>query len=76
MQDLFESQSEFGTKEVGMLNDFTKHWEAFHHETTKTTFSLAYYKGLKVIADKYECEYTEPVYRGGLKGVDTSPTVH
>ena len=76
LQDLFDSQIEFGTKEVGLLNNLISVQKKFHHETCNESFSDEYFKEMKVIADFYELSYTEPKYRGGLKSVSTPLTLH
>lgn len=76
LQELFESQSEFSTEHVGMLNAFTKLWLKYDHETNNDTFSEEYHEDLKLIADHYEVSYTEPKFRAGLKGVGSPITIH
>ena len=76
MQELFDSQSEFTTEQVGLLNSFNKLWSKYDHETDLDNFSDGYHKDLKEIADKYDVGYTEPKYRSGLKGVGSSVTIH
>ena len=80
LQDLFDSQAEFGTKEIGLLNSMIDLQQEYDHETNNPMFSISYFKALKEIADEYELDYTEPRFRGGLKimktGVDSSPVLH
>lgn len=75
LQELFDSQSEFTPDQVGMLNSFTKLWSKYDHETNNDEFTDSYYKDLKLIADHYEVNYTEPKYRAGLKGVGSPITI-
>lgn len=76
LQELFDSQSEFSPAHVGMLNAFNKLFLKYDNENNYRRFSDGYYKEMKEIADEYGVNYTEPKFRYGLQGVDTSPTLH
>lgn len=76
LQELFDSQAEFGPAHIHLLYSFNKLWEKYHVEAEKGKMSLAYYKSLKELADQHALSYTEPVYRNGLREVGTSPTLH
>ncbi len=76
LQQLFDSQVEFDTKSVGLLNSMINLQQDYDHETVLDSFSPSYFQKMKEIADEFELDYTEPRFRGGLKGVDSSPTFH
>lgn len=76
LQELFDGQCEFEPAKVGLLNSMMSLQKKYHGETGNATFSDEYYKEMKVIADHYELNYTEPKFRTGLKGVGSPLTIH
>ena len=77
VQEMFDSQCEFGTGLIGVLNAMQKVQMEYDHETGNRKFSDSYYKKLKEIADEFDLKYTEPKFRRGLTGVGTTTnTIH
>ena len=76
MQELFDSQAEFNKQMASLLKAFDNNWGKHLGNKEDDEWTDEYYKDLKAIADEHEVEYTEPKFRGGLQGVDISPTIH
>lgn len=76
LQEMFDMQCEFDAPRIALLNSFNQLWEKYSADAEKGKMSLSYYKELKELSDKHGLSYTEPMYRGGLKEVGTSPTLH
>ncbi len=77
MQELFDSQADFNKTQASLLMAFNDNWDKHLGNVKDNEWTDEYYKDLKAIADEHEVEYTEPKFRGGLRGVGMpSATIH
>lgn len=79
LQELFDTQSEFSPKEIGVLVDTQKVWEKYSEEYLQATWSPAYHRDMKAVADKYGIQYKIPSHMGnltGVEGVGSTTTLH
>lgn len=76
LQEMFDLQCEFDAPRISLLNSFNELWSKYSVQAKSGSLGIGYYKELKELADSHSLSYTEPMYRNGLRGVDTSPTVH
>lgn len=76
LQEIFDSQVEFTPSQVCVILGIHNIWTKYHAHAKSGTFPPTYYKEMKELAVEHEVEYTEPMFRSGLREVPMSPTVH